>query len=189
MSKTMEVGAQKESQVTKNTREIKQQRKTLGAGQTILSVFFAAGVSHDSPRAKTRTFEVPADQNTTKIPRELQREKKRHKKTPRERKKDTRRSPEREKNENGSGRGKKREILGGPDGGRSGEGRSDGGRSDGGRSDGGSPGGRQGFKPPFEPPPSSSFNRSLFDPPPSSPLPSKGVFKPPFVNPPLSTRV
>ena len=45
-------------------------------------------------RAKTSTFEVPTDQNTTKIPRE---------------------DPQRDKkNENGGGRRKKSEILGGP---------------------------------------------------------------------------
>ena len=50
----------------------------------------AAGVSQDSPRAKTSTFEVPTDQNTTKIPREdPQREEKFHEKTPGERKKDS----------------------------------------------------------------------------------------------------
>ena len=76
------------------------------------------GLSQDSLKAKTSTFEVPTGQDTTKIPREdpqergrntredTRREKKRHEKIPRERKKDTRRSPEREKK-------KKREILGG----------------------------------------------------------------------------
>ena len=71
----------------------------------------------DNLRAKTSTFEVPTDQNTTKIPREdppergkktredTRREKKRHEKIPRERK----------KNENGGGRRKrKREILAPP---------------------------------------------------------------------------
>ena len=56
-----------------------------GSYRGILVVFWssrtlkcARGDSHDSPRAKTRT--VPADQNTTKIPREdPQREKKRRK--------------------------------------------------------------------------------------------------------------
>ena len=38
----------------------------------------AAGVSHDSPRAQTCTFELPGLQKTTKIPREdPQREEKR----------------------------------------------------------------------------------------------------------------
>ena len=49
----------------------------------------AAGVSQDRLRAKTSTFEVPTDQNTTKIPREdPEREEKRHEKTPREREKE-----------------------------------------------------------------------------------------------------
>ena len=95
-------------------------------------VLQAAGVSHDSPRAQTCTFDSPGLQKITKIPREdlqrekkrqektsrerkkdkrrpPEREKKRHKKTPRERKKDTRGPPEREKkSENGRGRGKRR---------------------------------------------------------------------------------
>ena len=57
-----------------------------------------AGVSHDSPRAQTCTFEGPVlqkpHQNSTRRPPER---KKRHEKTARERKKDTRRPPEREK--------------------------------------------------------------------------------------------
>ena len=78
------------------------------------------GVSQDNLKAKTSTFEVPTDQNTTKIPREdPQREEKRHEKASGERKKDTRRHPEREKkrredprrekkkNENVGGRRKK----------------------------------------------------------------------------------
>ena len=70
----------------------------------------AARVSQDNLRAKTSTFEVPTDQNTTKIPREdPQREEKRHEKTPGERKKDTRRSPERKKKmKMGVGEGKKK---------------------------------------------------------------------------------
>ena len=58
------------------------------------------GLPHDNPRAKTSIFEVATDQNRTKIPREdLQREEKRHEKTPGERKKDTIMSPESEKKE------------------------------------------------------------------------------------------
>ena len=74
----------------------------------------AAGVSQDNVRAETSTFEVPTDQNTTKIPREdPQREEKRHEKTPGERKKDTRRSPEREKKKKmGVGEGKKARNVG-----------------------------------------------------------------------------
>ena len=72
-----------------------------GSYRGILVVFWssrtlkcARGDSHDSPRAKTRT--VPADQNTTKIPRE---------------------DPQREKKETkmGMGEEKKKENLGGPE--------------------------------------------------------------------------
>ena len=59
-----------------------------------ISLFFFPGVSHDSPRAQTCTFEGPGASNTTKIPRE---------------------DPQREKkNENGGGRGKKARNFGPP---------------------------------------------------------------------------
>ena len=53
------------------------------------SAFRPPRASQDNLRRKASTFEVPTDQNTTKIPREdPQREKKRHEKIPRERKKE-----------------------------------------------------------------------------------------------------
>ena len=69
--------------------------EVLGAQNFTFFFVLAAGVSHDSPRAQTCTFEGPGASNTTKIPRE---------------------DPQRErKSENGGGRGnKKRESLGGP---------------------------------------------------------------------------
>ena len=97
----------------------------------------AAGVSHDNPRAKTSTFKVPTDQNRTKIPREdLQREEKRHKKTPGERQNQRRK--------------KKSEILGGPAEGCPAEGGpAEGGPNQGGRSIGPNRSGHQKSAKPF----------------------------------------
>ena len=84
----------------------------------------AAGVSHDSPRAQTCTFEGPGLHNTTKIQRE---------------------DPQRGKKQMKivEGEGKKERNFGRSSGGRSGGGRSGGGRSGGGRSSGGRSGGRR----------------------------------------------
>ena len=74
----------------------------------------AGGLPQDSLKARTSTFEVPSDQNTTKIPREdPQREENRHEKASGERKKRREDPPEREKKRMWAGE-EKREILGGP---------------------------------------------------------------------------
>ena len=76
-----------------------------GPGSTASCMVPSAKVEEPRPEAKTSTFEVPTDQNTTKIPREdPQREEKRHQKIPRERKTWTW----------GREKEKKCEILGGP---------------------------------------------------------------------------
>ena len=75
----------------------------------------AAGVSQDSLKAKTSTFEVPTDQNHQNSTRRPPERGKIHEKTSGERKKETRTSPEREKRmKMGGEKEKKREMLGDP---------------------------------------------------------------------------
>ena len=74
----------------------------------------AAGVPQDSLKAKTSTFEVPTDENTTKIPREdLQRVEKKTREDLRRERKKRREDPQREKKrmKMWAGEGKKSATL------------------------------------------------------------------------------